>query len=75
MAHAIPPIILLIQFFARYDVYNHAIYGSGKHDVNCVLNIVRADIKLKHVLVGELSSAPSFSTSFVLCFRSAAVTL
>ena len=36
-----------------YDVYNPNIYGSGKTDVNCIAEIVRADMKLRAVLQGE----------------------
>ena len=36
-----------------YDVYNSSIYGSGKTDVNCIAEIVRADMKLRAVLQGE----------------------
>ena len=37
-----------------YDVYNSSIYGSGKTDVNCIAEIVRADMKLRAVLQGEM---------------------
>ena len=36
-----------------YDVYNANIYGSGKTDINCIAEIVRADMKLRSVLQGE----------------------
>ena len=36
-----------------YDVYNANIYGSGKTDINCIAEIVRADMKLRSVLQGK----------------------
>ena len=36
-----------------YDVYNSSIYGNRKTDVNCIAEIVRADMKLRSVLQGE----------------------
>ena len=36
-----------------YDVYNSKIYGNRKVDVNCITEIVRADMKLRSVLQGE----------------------
>ena len=36
-----------------YDVYNANIYGNGKTDINCIMEIVRADMKLRTVLQGE----------------------
>ena len=41
-----------------YDVYNSSIYGNRKTDVNCITEIVRADMKLRSVLQGELESLP-----------------
>ena len=40
-----------------YDVYNANIYGSGKTDINCIAEIVRADMKLRSVLQGKLDVA------------------
>ena len=56
-------ILILMMIFAGpvpieppvwYDVYNSSIYGSGKTDVNCIAEIVRADMKLRAVLQGEM---------------------
>ena len=52
---------------AWYDVYNHNIYGSGKTDVNCIAEIVRADMKLRAVLQGEsVTSVTSSDTRLVM---------
>ena len=37
---------------AWFDVYNTAIYGTGKVDINVIVKIVTADKKLKHLLQG-----------------------